>query len=62
VMRDLDYQHHGGVPLLGVKGISIIGHGGSTPLAFKNMIFRAEELVRKQLPSVIQQHLQNAHA
>jgi glycerol-3-phosphate acyltransferase PlsX len=62
VMRDLDYQHHGGVPLLGVNGISIIGHGGSTPLAFKNMIFRAEELVRKQLPSVIQQHLQNAHA
>ena len=62
VLRDLDYQHHGGVPLLGVNGISIIGHGGSTPLAFMNMIFRAEELVRKELPAVIQQQLQSAHA
>jgi glycerol-3-phosphate acyltransferase PlsX len=62
VLRDLDYQHHGGVPLLGVNGVSIIGHGGSTPLAFTNMIFRAEELVRKNLPAVIQEHLQSAHA
>ena len=62
VLRDLDYQHHGGVPLLGVNGVSIIGHGGSTPLAFANMIFRAEELVRKNLPAVIQEHIQSAHA
>ena len=62
VLRDLDYKHHGGVPLLGVNGVSIIGHGGSTPLAFMNMIFRAEELVRKQLPSVIQEYLQRANA
>ena len=26
-LKDLDYQEHGGVPLLGVNGISIIGHG-----------------------------------
>jgi len=62
VLRDLDYQHHGGVPLLGVNGVSIIGHGGSTPLAFMNMILRAEELVRKRLPSAIQEYLQKAHA
>ncbi len=45
VMKELDYQEHGGVPLLGVNGVSIIGHGGSTPKAIKNMILRAEEMV-----------------
>ena len=28
----------GGLPFLGVNGISIVGHGGSSPLAVKNMI------------------------
>lgn len=49
VMKELDYQEHGGVPLLGVNGVSIIGHGGSTPKAIKNMIFRAEEMVRRKV-------------
>ena len=49
VMKELDYQEHGGVPLLGVNGVSIIGHGGSTPKAIKNMILRAEEMVQKKV-------------
>jgi glycerol-3-phosphate acyltransferase PlsX len=49
VMKELDYQEHGGVPLLGVNGVSIIGHGGSTPKAIKNMIFRAEEMVQRKV-------------
>ena len=53
VMKDLDYQEHGGVPLLGVNGVSIIGHGGSTPKAIKNMIFRAEEMVRRKVNAQI---------
>lgn len=48
-LSDMDYQTHGGVPLLGVNGISIIGHGSSTPLAIKNMILRAKEMYDKQL-------------
>lgn len=55
VMKELDYQEHGGVPLLGVKGVSIIGHGGSTPKAIKNMIFRAEEMVRHNVHTRIQE-------
>lgn len=43
-LKDMDYQHHGGIPLLGVNGISIIGHGSSTPLAIKNMVLRAKEM------------------
>ncbi|MGK9368962.1 phosphate acyltransferase PlsX [Melioribacter sp. Ez-97] len=48
-LADMDYQKYGGVPLLGVNGISIIGHGSSTPLAIKNMILRAKEMHQKNL-------------
>ena len=41
-LKDMDYQTHGGVPLLGVNGITIIGHGSSSPLAIKNMILKAK--------------------
>jgi glycerol-3-phosphate acyltransferase PlsX len=37
-LRQLDYSEHGGAPLLGVKGVSIICHGRSTPAAIKNAI------------------------
>ena len=36
-----DHQRVGGVPFLGVNGISMVGHGGSSPLAIKNMILNA---------------------
>jgi glycerol-3-phosphate acyltransferase PlsX len=48
-LKVLDYQEYGGVPLLGVNGISIIGHGSSTPKAIKNMVFRAYEIYTKNL-------------
>ncbi len=47
VLKDFDYQEYGGVPLLGVDGIVIIGHGKSSPIAVKNMILKAEEMVSK---------------
>jgi phosphate acyltransferase len=37
-LKDLDYSEHGGAPLLGVNGISIISHGKSSPRAIKNAI------------------------
>lgn len=45
----MDYQEHGGVPLLGVKGISIIGHGSSSPKAIMNMVLRAGDMYKKDL-------------
>lgn len=48
-LRDMDYETHGGVPLLGVDGISIIGHGSSSPLAIKNMIIKASDMFQKDL-------------
>jgi len=37
-MAPLDYAKYGGAPLLGVKGVSIICHGKSSPEAIKNGI------------------------
>ncbi|MGB5289792.1 MAG: phosphate acyltransferase PlsX [Ignavibacteriaceae bacterium] len=50
-LKSLDYQEYGGVPLLGVNGISIIGHGSSSILAIKNMVLRANEMHKKNLLS-----------
>ena len=36
--RHLDYSEHGGAPLLGVRGVSIISHGKSSARAIKNAI------------------------
>lgn len=48
-LKSTNYELHGGLPLLGVDGISIIGHGSSTPLAIKNMVLRAKEMHHKNL-------------
>ena len=53
-LKSLDYQEHGGVPLLGVDGISIIGHGSSSPKAIKNMVLKAREMYSKNLISKIE--------
>lgn len=61
-LKPLDYQGYGGVPLLGVNGITIIGHGSSTPLAIKNMIFRAKEMYDKNLIEKIENSLKQFQA
>ncbi|MBN1885912.1 MAG: phosphate acyltransferase PlsX [Candidatus Krumholzibacteriota bacterium] len=43
--RKLDYAEYGGMPLLGVNGVTIIGHGGSSARAAKNAILAAERFV-----------------
>lgn len=45
-MRTFDYEEFGGVPLLGVNGISIICHGRSTPKAIANAIGEAIKMVK----------------
>jgi glycerol-3-phosphate acyltransferase PlsX len=49
LFRILDYSEYGGAPLLGVKGISIICHGASTPNAIKNAIRVAVQSVEVDL-------------
>ena len=49
LFRILDYSEYGGAPLLGIKGISIICHGASTPNAIKNAIRVAVQSVQVEL-------------
>ena len=56
-LKSMDYEEYGGVPVLGVNGVSIIGHGKSTPKAIKNMILKAEEVVKKNVNYKIQEAL-----
>jgi glycerol-3-phosphate acyltransferase PlsX len=58
--KSMDYEEYGGVPVLGVNGVSIVGHGKSTPKAVKNMIFRAEEMAIKKINLRIQEALAGA--
>jgi glycerol-3-phosphate acyltransferase PlsX len=53
VFRHLDYSEYGGAPLLGVKGVSVICHGSSTPNAFKNAIRIATQAVAHDLSAHI---------
>jgi glycerol-3-phosphate acyltransferase PlsX len=49
ILRRYDYEEHGGTPLLGISGISIICHGSSGPKAIKNSILVAEKCVNMNL-------------
>ena len=55
--QSLDYAEYGGAPLLGINGVCIICHGGSSPKAIMNAILVAVDVVRKQVNKVIQEKL-----
>jgi glycerol-3-phosphate acyltransferase PlsX len=57
ILKDFDYQEYGGVPLLGVNGIVLIGHGKSTPKALSNMILKSVDLAAKEIDKIIEQAL-----
>ena len=44
-----DYEEHGGTPLLGVNGISIVCHGSSGPRSIMNSIFLAQKCIENNL-------------
>ena len=48
-LRDLDYAEHGGAPLLGIDGVSVICHGRSSPRAIEAGIGVAARAVRSGL-------------
>jgi glycerol-3-phosphate acyltransferase PlsX len=47
--RKLDYEEYGGAPLLGINGVGIICHGGSSARAIKNAIKLAAQYVNNQV-------------
>ncbi|MGH9560928.1 MAG: phosphate acyltransferase PlsX, partial [Terracidiphilus sp.] len=57
-----DYSEYGGAPLLGIRGITIIGHGRSNANAVKNAMRVASELCRSRVNEKIEQELSAAAA
>jgi len=56
-MHTFDYEQIGGVPFLGVNGVSFVGHGNSTVLAMKNMIKSAVQCVDHEVNKKIKASL-----
>jgi glycerol-3-phosphate acyltransferase PlsX len=55
--QKLDYTEYGGAPLLGVKGVSIIGHGRSDAKAVRNAIRAALRAAEHRLHERIQERV-----
>ena len=49
IRNKYDYEEHGGTPLLGVNGISIVCHGASTSKAIMNSIILAQKSVNEKV-------------
>jgi glycerol-3-phosphate acyltransferase PlsX len=60
IFRGFDYQDHGGVPLLGVNGVVVIGHGKSSPKALKNMLNIALITYDKEINQKIENSLRTS--
>jgi len=57
--RKLDPSEYGGAPLLGVKGVAIVGHGASNANAIKNAIRVAKQFYESGVNARIEQELTN---
>jgi glycerol-3-phosphate acyltransferase PlsX len=55
--KRIDYTEYGGAPLLGVRGVCVIGHGRSNANAVKNAIRVAAGLARARMNEKIEQEL-----
>lgn len=55
LINRMSYEVGGGSPIIGVHGNVIVGHGISTPLAIKNMIFLAKTQIESNVSAKIAQ-------
>ena len=55
--KRVDYSEYGGAPLLGVRGVSIICHGGSNANAIKNAVRVAAEFAEGKINEKIERDL-----
>jgi glycerol-3-phosphate acyltransferase PlsX len=58
--RRLDYAEYGGAPLIGLEGVAIVAHGGSSPVAIKNAIRAARDEVNQEINRHIAEVLSEA--
>jgi len=55
--KKLDYEEYGGAPLLGINGVGMICHGGSSPKAITNAIRFARDYAEQQVNEKLVQQL-----
>lgn len=59
MLAPFDYQAFGGVPMLGIDGTVVIGHGGSSARACRHMVLSTASLVEQNLTARIARALQD---
>jgi glycerol-3-phosphate acyltransferase PlsX len=60
--RRVDYSEYGGAPLLGVAGVTIVGHGRSSPKAVRNAIAMAYRFASERFIERIEREIAAATA
>jgi phosphate acyltransferase len=55
VRREFDYEEYGGVPLLGINGVSIVSHGRSGAKAIVSALRVARQAAEAEVPQLIAQ-------
>ncbi len=58
--KEIDYSEYGGAPLLGVDGVCIIAHGGSSVNAIKNAIWVARNTILNNVNQHIIEAINNS--
>ncbi|KAK3582272.1 hypothetical protein CHS0354_023811 [Potamilus streckersoni] len=53
VLDEFNEEKYGGVPLLGINGISIVCHGKSSPLAISHAVVLAKDMAEKKMNELI---------
>jgi glycerol-3-phosphate acyltransferase PlsX len=61
IWRRLDYAEIGGAPLLGVRGVSIICHGRSSPDAIRNAVKVAVDAAQHHLVQHMEREFARDH-
>jgi glycerol-3-phosphate acyltransferase PlsX len=58
--KRMDYAEHGGAPLLGVNGVALICHGGSSATALTNAVYVADRFAQiglgQELTAAVARH------
>lgn len=59
-MQRVDYAEYGGAPILGIKGVGIVCHGGSSVKAIKNAVKMAHDFAKEKIQAKLS-HLIDKH-
>ena len=56
-MQRVDYAEYGGAPILGIKGVGIVCHGGSSVKAIKNAVKMAHDFAKENIQDKLSEQI-----